>query len=71
MIFLISRNAGERQVYNLQPFTADDFNIRSLADRIHDLEHLTHLYPDIPKDTAFGQYYTTDRKLCDTTPSSF
>ncbi|XP_072173805.1 signal transducer and activator of transcription 5A-like isoform X2 [Diadema setosum] len=52
---------GERQVYNLQPFTADDFNIRSLADRIHDLEHLTHLYPDIPKDKAFGQYYTTDQ----------
>ncbi|XP_011681709.1 signal transducer and activator of transcription 5B isoform X2 [Strongylocentrotus purpuratus] len=56
-------NTGERQVYNLQPFTADDFNIRSLADRIHDLSHLTHLYPDKPKDTAFGQYYTTDPEV--------
>nr|XP_054750108.1 signal transducer and activator of transcription 5B-like [Lytechinus pictus] len=53
-------NTGERQVYNLQPFTGDDFNIRSLSDRIHDLSHLTHLYPEKPKDTAFGQYYTNE-----------
>ncbi|XP_072020613.1 signal transducer and activator of transcription 5B-like isoform X2 [Amphiura filiformis] len=49
---------NERQVWNLQPFTAEDFNIRTLADRIHDLPHLTNLYPDIPKDTAFGNLYT-------------
>ena len=25
--------------------------------RIHDLLQLQFLYPDIPKNTAFGQYY--------------
>lgn len=42
----------------LQPFTAKDFQIRSLADRIADLHHLHYLYPDTPKDVAFGKYYT-------------
>lgn len=41
----------------LQPFTSKDFAIRSLADRISDLSHLVYLYPDIPKDQAFGKYY--------------
>ncbi|XP_033121861.1 signal transducer and activator of transcription 5A-like isoform X2 [Anneissia japonica] len=49
---------GTSQVWNLQPFTGEDFNIRSLADRIQDLPHLVYLYPDIPKDTAFRSYYT-------------
>ncbi|XP_038076621.1 signal transducer and activator of transcription 5A-like isoform X3 [Patiria miniata] len=49
---------GERQVLNLLPFSSEDFHIRSLADRIHDLPHLTNLFPDIPKDTAFGNFYT-------------
>ena len=57
-VYLTLYPPGERQVWNLQPFTAEDFNIRTLADRIHDLPHLTHLYPDIPKDTAFGELYT-------------
>lgn len=42
----------------LQPFTHKDFAIRSLPDRIADLQHLVHLYPDIPKDQAFSKYYT-------------
>lgn len=46
------------QVFMLQPFTSKDFAIRSLPDRIADLQHLVHLYPDIPKDQAFGKYYT-------------
>nr|XP_006814943.1 PREDICTED: signal transducer and activator of transcription 5B isoform X3 [Saccoglossus kowalevskii] len=49
-------NTGERQVWNLQPFTSEDFNIRSLADRILDLPQLVNLYPDIPKDLAFAKY---------------
>ncbi|XP_022086658.1 signal transducer and activator of transcription 5A-like isoform X2 [Acanthaster planci] len=49
---------GDRQVLNLLPFSSEDFHIRSLADRIHDLPHLTNLFPDIPKDTAFGNFYT-------------
>jgi len=46
-----------REVYNLQPFTSKDFQIRALADRINDLKHLVYLYPNIPKDEAFGKYY--------------
>lgn len=49
---------GERQVWNLAPFTIKDFAIRGLADRVKDLNSLVTLYPDIPKDTAFSRYYS-------------
>lgn len=42
----------------LQPFTSKDFAIRSLADRVSDLQHLLYLYPDLSKDQAFSKYYT-------------
>jgi signal transducer and activator of transcription 5B len=45
-------------VFMLQPFTSKDFAIRSLADRLADMQHLQYLYPDISKDAAFGKYYT-------------
>uniref|UniRef100_A0A8C5AFM2 Signal transducer and activator of transcription n=1 Tax=Gadus morhua TaxID=8049 RepID=A0A8C5AFM2_GADMO len=44
---------GERLVWNLLPYTTKDFSIRSLADRISDLNHLLFLYPDRPKDEVF------------------
>uniref|UniRef100_A0A674CZT9 Signal transducer and activator of transcription n=1 Tax=Salmo trutta TaxID=8032 RepID=A0A674CZT9_SALTR len=47
-----------RMVWNLMPYTAKDFSIRSLADRISDLNHLLFLYPDRPKDEVFSKYYT-------------
>ncbi|GLV38891.1 Signal-transducer and activator of transcription protein at 92E [Carabus blaptoides fortunei] len=46
------------EVFMLQPFTSKDFAIRSLADRISDLNHLVYLFPEICKDHAFGKYYT-------------
>ncbi|CAL8284329.1 unnamed protein product [Merluccius merluccius] len=49
---------GERLVWNLLPYTTKDFSIRSLADRISDLNHLLFLYPDRPKDEVFSKYYT-------------
>lgn len=49
---------GERMVWNLMPYTAKDFSIRSLADRISDLNHLLFLYPDRPKDEVFSKHYT-------------
>uniref|UniRef100_A0AAY4CVH4 Signal transducer and activator of transcription n=1 Tax=Denticeps clupeoides TaxID=299321 RepID=A0AAY4CVH4_9TELE len=49
--------AGERMVWNLMPYTTKDFSIRSLADRISDLNHLLFLYPDRPKDEVFSKYY--------------
>uniref|UniRef100_A0A3Q4I8H4 Signal transducer and activator of transcription n=1 Tax=Neolamprologus brichardi TaxID=32507 RepID=A0A3Q4I8H4_NEOBR len=50
--------SGERLVWNLLPYTTKDFSIRSLADRISDLNHLLYLYPDRPKDEVFAKYYT-------------
>ena len=45
-------------MWNLLPYTTKDFSIRSLADRISDLNHLLFLYPDRPKDEVFAKYYT-------------
>lgn len=53
---------GERQVWNLAPFTEKDFKIRSVGDRIKDLEHLTYLYPNIQKKDAFGKFWSQDQE---------
>ncbi|XP_065164770.1 signal transducer and activator of transcription 5B isoform X2 [Atheta coriaria] len=50
-----------REVFSLQPNTAKDFSIRSLADRIRDLDNLVHLFPNINKDEKFGKYYTENQ----------
>jgi len=49
-----------KEIYYLQPWNAKDFGIRSLADRIFDIHQLTNLYPDIPKEEAFGQLRTNE-----------
>ncbi|ODM94108.1 Signal transducer and activator of transcription 5A [Orchesella cincta] len=49
---------NDGKVFSLAPFTSKDLQTRSLADRINDIGHLTVLYPDIPKGSAFGKYYT-------------
>ncbi|KAG7257331.1 hypothetical protein CRUP_000806 [Coryphaenoides rupestris] len=59
---------GERLVWNLLPYTTKDFSIRSLADRISDLNHLLFLYPDRPKDEVFSKYYTPP--LCKQSPTT-
>lgn len=46
------------QIFMLQPFLAKDFAIRSLPDHIADLQQLVTLYPDTPKEKAFGKYFT-------------
>lgn len=46
------------QIVMLQPFCHKDFGIRSIGDRIKDLNQCVTLYPDIPKDKAFSGYYT-------------
>ena len=59
IVFPLSiRLQGERLVWNLMPYTTKDFSIRSLADRISDLNHLLYLYPDRAKDEVFSKYYT-------------
>ncbi|XP_025832752.1 signal transducer and activator of transcription 5B isoform X2 [Agrilus planipennis] len=60
-----------QEVFMLQPFTSKDFGIRSLADRISDLNHLVNLYPDIPKDIAFNKYYTPFQDSQPTTSNGY
>uniref|UniRef100_A0A1L8DG60 Signal transducer and activator of transcription n=1 Tax=Nyssomyia neivai TaxID=330878 RepID=A0A1L8DG60_9DIPT len=49
---------GQLQIYMVQPFSGNDFKIRALSDHISDLPQLSMLYPNIPKETAFGKYYS-------------
>ncbi|CAI9556941.1 unnamed protein product [Staurois parvus] len=48
----------DRALWNLMPFTSRDFSVRSLADRLGDLNYLIYVYPDRPKDEVFSKYYT-------------
>lgn len=54
-------HVGVPKVWNLQPQTLRDYSIRSLADRIKDLDQLMFLCKADDttkmKDEAFGQYY--------------
>ena len=62
--------SGVRQVWNLQPHTPKDLTIRSLADRVRDLEHLHYVvtYDDrmVSKDEIFGKYYSKTQQLPET-----
>ncbi|XP_071775972.1 signal transducer and activator of transcription 6 [Centroberyx gerrardi] len=49
---------GGQKIQNIQPFTKRDLEIRCLGDRIRDIDHITYLYPDYPKQDVFRQYYT-------------
>ena len=53
---------GKKQIWNLQPFSAKDFQILGLAERINDLPQLHFLYPDIPKQAAFARFMTQTSK---------
>ncbi|XP_067382807.1 signal transducer and activator of transcription 6 isoform X2 [Channa argus] len=52
-----SENGGQK-IQNIQPFTKRDLEIRSLGDRIRDINHITHLYPDFPKHEVFKKFYS-------------
>ncbi|XP_034309896.2 signal transducer and activator of transcription 5B isoform X2 [Magallana gigas] len=56
--WLAEDKTGKKQIWNLQPFSAKDFQIRGLAERINDLPQLHILYPDIPKQNAFSRFMT-------------
>lgn len=59
------------QIVMLQPFCHKDFAIRTLGDRIKDLNQCVTLYPDIPKDKAFGAYYSPLGGTLNTKPRSW
>uniref|UniRef100_A0A7N8Y253 Signal transducer and activator of transcription n=1 Tax=Mastacembelus armatus TaxID=205130 RepID=A0A7N8Y253_9TELE len=52
-----SENGGQK-IQNIQPFSKRDLEIRSLGDRIRDISHITHLYPEFPKDEVFKKFYS-------------
>lgn len=52
-----SENGGQK-IQNIQPFTKKDLEIRSLGDRIRDINHITHLYPEFPKHEVFKKFYS-------------
>ncbi|XP_061181038.1 signal transducer and activator of transcription 5A-like [Saccostrea echinata] len=56
--WLAEDKTGKKQIWNLQPFSGKDFQIRGLAERINDLPQLLTLYPDIPKQIAFSRFMT-------------
>ncbi|KAF5918082.1 hypothetical protein HPG69_015964 [Diceros bicornis minor] len=51
-------DSPDRNLWNLKPFTTRDFSIRSLADRLGDLNYLIYVFPDRPKNEVFSKYYT-------------
>nr|AKR71986.1 signal transducer and activator of transcription B [Anopheles stephensi] len=51
--FVHENSVGQLEILHIEPFTARDLSIRSLADRILDFDVLTHLYPCTPKHEAF------------------
>lgn len=53
-----TQEVGVPEVFMVQPFTTKDFAIRGLADRINDLKNLHYLFPNVPKDTVFGKFYS-------------
>ena len=57
-ISVMTVSGGERQVFNLAPFTDKHFRIRGLGDTIKDLHNLLYLYPDIPKARTFSKFWT-------------
>uniref|UniRef100_A0A3Q3K9Y5 Signal transducer and activator of transcription n=1 Tax=Monopterus albus TaxID=43700 RepID=A0A3Q3K9Y5_MONAL len=52
-----SENGGQK-IQNIQPFTKRDLEIRSLGDRIRDINHITVLYPEYPKHEVFKKFYS-------------
>ena len=65
-IAYVNETKSRPAIFMIKPFNSRDLSIRSLADRINDLKHLTYLYPAIPKDQAFAKYYEPDN---DTNPA--
>nr|DAA79947.1 TPA_inf: signal transducer and activator of transcription B [Anopheles culicifacies] len=64
--FVHEGTGGLHQILHIEPFTAKDLSIRTLADRIHDFDELSYLYPNIPKHTVFQRQIVTNLMPIDT-----
>ncbi|RXN11723.1 signal transducer and activator of transcription 5B-like isoform X1 [Labeo rohita] len=49
---------GGRKIQNIQPFTKKDLDSAGLGDRIRDINCITHVYPDLPKNDVFRKFFT-------------
>ncbi|XP_062248050.1 signal transducer and activator of transcription 6 [Platichthys flesus] len=49
---------GAQKIQNIQPFNKRDLEILSLGDRIRDINHITHLYPEFHKHEVFKKFYS-------------
>ncbi|KAM9337134.1 signal transducer and transcription activator 6-like [Symphorus nematophorus] len=56
--FVFATETGVRKIQSIQPYSKGDLEIRSLGDRILDINHITHLYPDTPKHQVFKRFYS-------------
>ncbi|MED6283008.1 hypothetical protein CHARACLAT_004327, partial [Characodon lateralis] len=63
----VDHSTGEKHVHAVEPYTKKELSVLSLPDAINHYtlstqrrssNPLVYLYPDIPKDLAFGCYYT-------------
>ncbi|XP_052888558.1 signal transducer and transcription activator-like [Anopheles moucheti] len=64
--FVHESNNLLRKILHVQPFTAKELSIHSLADRILDLDELSYLYPYIPKHVAFQRHEIKSEQNYDT-----
>uniref|UniRef100_A0A673NDL6 Signal transducer and activator of transcription n=1 Tax=Sinocyclocheilus rhinocerous TaxID=307959 RepID=A0A673NDL6_9TELE len=63
-----SDNVG-RKIQNIQPFTKKDLDSAGLGDRIRDINCITHVYPDLPKNEVFKKFFTGVGDQCSSTAS--
>ncbi|KAK7938813.1 hypothetical protein WMY93_002139 [Mugilogobius chulae] len=69
----VEHSNGEVNVYAVEPYAKKELSAMSLPDIIYHYSlraqqrkttnPLVYLYPDIPKDNAFGPYYTTQENV--------
>jgi len=48
----------DRQVINVSPYSGVDLKHIKLVDCIRDMDKLRYLYPQTPKELAFGKYFS-------------
>ena len=49
---------GGQRIQNIQPFSKRDLEIRSLGDRIRDIQEIMYLYPEKAKHDVFQKFYS-------------
>ncbi|XP_031548603.1 signal transducer and activator of transcription 5B-like isoform X2 [Actinia tenebrosa] len=69
--YTIQHPTGEKEVWNLSPWTNQHLSMRKFSDRIKDLDSLVILYPGQHKDHAFNRYYSQDESATLLAPGEY